>query len=612
MCRYIIIASITIQCNNTLLSAQDFGLQWQYIESLNDENNAVEMNEIWEYYAQNQINLNKASQINLLAQLQLLTKIELEQIQNYCKQTTIKSIYELQTLNIPLRSLKRIKQFITNDTSSGTNRIRKASLYAGIQFQEPAREGTLNKLYKGSSIKTHLRYRQTLNTNWRIGFCIEKDIGEPQIYKAVGINNFAFNILYFGTQHLKKFTIGKYDLTIGEGLLFGTNYRINSPYFLSYTSRAVIKPSLSPKEYKYFNGLTAKWLFNHFSFDVFSSYRRPNGESSYDNTGLFRTATEIKKYKSHKEQLLGFLILREKKNYKITWGAVLYQTDLLKKTDLLQSIYFQRSYYNIQFSSEIANQNMDNWATLQKINIGIGRNSFLTIQFRYREPQMINEFNSDYSSFSNGYEKGIYYAFLHKLSSTWACKLAFDSFISTQLQSKSPHFPKGNKVFTELSREIDNSRFVCHYQFKQIKESNNIQKLRFFYQHQINTNIKWAGKLYWIAENKQWNTSLQHNLFWKSENKKSKVSFSSCYFNTQNEAVYWQAPHFYGTYNARFLSGKGSTYSLSLQKRILTNLKFGAQVTLLNYIDRAQIGTGNEVINSSHKLDFALYIKWKN
>jgi hypothetical protein len=76
--------------------------------------------------------------------------------------------------------------------------------------------------------------------------------------------------------------------------------------------------------------------------------------------------------------------------------------------------------------------------------------------------------------------------------------------------------------------------------------------------------------------------------------------------------VYWQAPHFYGTYNARFLSGKGSTYSLSLQKRILTNLKFGAQVTLLNYIDRVQIGTGNEVINSSNKLDFALYIKWKN
>ena len=612
MRRYIIIACIIIQCKYSLVSAQDFGLQWQYIESLSMESNTEEMNEIWEYYAQNPINLNKASQVHLLAQLQLLTKIELEQIQNYCKQNSIKSIYELQTLNIPLRSLKRIKQFITNDTSSGTNRIRKASLYAGMQFQEPARKATLNKLYKGSSLKTHLRYRQTLNTNWRIGFCIEKDIGEPQIYEAVGINNFAFNILYFGTQHLKRFTIGKYDLTIGEGLLFGTSYRINSPYFLSYTSRAVIKPSLSPKEYKYFNGLTAKWQFKHYSFDVFSSFRRPNGATSYDNTGLFRTATEIKKYKSHKEQLLGFLILREKKNSKITWGAVLYQTDLLEKNNLLQSIYFHRSYYNIQFSGEVTNQNINNWVTLQKINIGIGRKSFLTIQFRYREPQMINEFNSDYSSFSNGYEKGMYYAFLHKLNTKWAFKLAFDTFTATQIHTKAPHFPKGNKVFTELERTTDKSRFVCHYQFKQIEESKNIQKLRFFYLLQTNTKIKWTGKLYWIAENKQWNTSLQHNLFWKSENKKSKISFSSCYFNTQNEAVYWQAPHFYGTYNSRFLSGKGSTYSLSLQKRILTNLKLGAQVTLLNYIDRAQIGTGNEVINSSNKLDFALYLKWEN
>ena len=595
-----------------MVTAQDFSLQWQYIESLSIESNTEELNEIWEYYAQNPINLNKASQVSLLGQLQLLTKTELELIQSYCTQNTIISIYELQTLNIPLRSLKRIKLFITNDITRGTNRIRKSSLYTGIQFQEPARKATLNKLYKGSSLKTHLRYRQTLNTNWRIGFCIEKDIGEPLIYESKGLNNFAFNLIYVGTKHLKKFTVGKYDLSIGEGLLLGTSYRINSPYFLTYTSRSVVKSSLSPKEYKYFNGLTAKWQFNKYTINLFSSYRKTNGANSYDNTGLFRTSTEIEKYKIHKEQLIGILLLKEKKQYKISWGGVLYHTDLLEKNCFLQSIYFHRSYYNIQFSGEIANQNLDKWATLQKINIGIGRTSFLTIQFRYRGPQMINEFNSDYSSFSNGYEKGIYYAFLQKLNTKWAFKLAFDTFTATQIHTKAPYFPKGNKVFTELERTTDKSRLVCLYQFKQIKESKNIQKLRFFYQLQTSAKIKWIGKLYWIAENEQWNTSLQHNIYWKSENKKSNISFSSCYFNTQNEAVYWQAPHFYGTYNARFLSGKGSTYSLSYQKRILTNLKLGAQVTLLNYIDRAQIGTGNEVINSSNKLDFALYIKWGN
>ena len=75
--------------------------------------------------------------------------------------------------------------------------------------------------------------------------------------------------------------------------------------------------------------------------------------------------------------------------------------------------------------------------------------------------------------------------------------------------------------------------------------------------------------------------------------------------------MYWQAPHFYGLYNARFLSGKGSTYSLGFQKRLNRNLKLGLQVIALSYTDREIIGSGNETVESNTKLDFAIYLKWK-
>ena len=61
---------------------------------------------------------------------------------------------------------------------------------------------------------------------------MEKDIGEPMVYKEKGINNIGFNLQYLGLDKLKQIIIGKYDLSMGEGLIFDTRYRINSPYFL--------------------------------------------------------------------------------------------------------------------------------------------------------------------------------------------------------------------------------------------------------------------------------------------------------------------------------------------------------------------------------------------
>ena len=40
------------------------------------------------------------------------------------------------------------------------------------------------------------------------------------------------------------------------------------------------------------------------------------------------------------------------------------------------------------------------------------------------------------------------------------------------------------------------------------------------------------------------------------------------------------------------------------------DLKIGLQALVLNYVDRAEIGTGNERIANNKKLDFAVYLKW--
>ncbi len=105
--------------------------------------------------------------------------------------------------------------------------------------------------------------------------------------------------------------LGKYDISIGEGLIFVTSYRINSPYFLSYNQSKVTKSSLSPKEYNYLEGASVKWKFNQLIVNLFASFRKPHGRTSYDETGLFRTQNEILKLKNHREQLIGINLHKE-------------------------------------------------------------------------------------------------------------------------------------------------------------------------------------------------------------------------------------------------------------------------------------------------------------
>jgi len=613
MCKLIHILSLSLLCISTHLLAQDFSKQWQYIESINEESNTEDLLDVWEYYFQNPINLSNPSQLQLLTELHLLNIKELNLIRVFCTNNKINSIYQLQILDINIASLRRIKPFITNNKSQNNSKlVRKSTYYTGAQFQIPKREGVLNNNYIGSALKNHFRFRTVITNSWRLGFSIEKDIGEPLKYNGKGFNNIAFNLNYVGLKKLQQLSVGKYDISIAEGLLFGTGYRINSPYFLSYNPGKITKSSLSPKEYKYFEGFTAKWKFKQLIVNLFSSIRKPHGTTSYDETGLFRTKNEILKLKNHTEQLIGIHLQKELIQSRFSWAGIIYKSDLLEKRNLvLQSFYFKKNYYNIQLSSEIVNQDLKDWAGILKLNISIGDNSFITLQTRNRNSGMLNEFNADYSSFSNGYEKGVYYAFQHKMNKNWFFKLAFDSFKSTQIQNNTPHYPAGNKMFSELVRSTESTKLVYQYQFKKIIESSSIQKHKLYYQLQINTQLRWTSKLYYITESKQPNSSLQLNLYWTSKSKQEKLSYSNSYFNTKNEAIYWQAPHFYGTYNARFLSGKGNVFSLSFQKRIQGNFKLGIQVIVLNYADRKVIGSGNETINNPTKLDFALYLKWK-
>ena len=132
------------------------------------------------------------------------------------------------------------------------------------------------------------------------------------------------------------------------------------------------------------------------------------------------------------------------------------------------------------------------------------------------------------------------------------------------------------------------------------------------YIEQLSERTKLNTKIICNNVSQKINSSLQSNFQWTSLNKKNKIIISYGAFHTITESIFWQAPYFYGSYNSKFLAGKGFINSISMQKKMNSKTKIGVQIINLQYIDRNSIGSGNDLIDDNRKLEILLYCLWKN
>lgn len=599
--------SLSLTC---VIKAQDFAEQLEYVTSQNQLESLERLINLWEYYLYNPIDLNNSNELSQLPLLNLISEVEYKQIENYCKNRNLISIYELQGLNIKIESLKRIKKFIRVSTKGKANKKQKKnsiSVYIKRQIQDKL--GYTNHTFLGSKFKTHFRIRMPLNRVWDMGLNWEKDPGEPIWYKNEGVNNLKGYISFTGSRKLKKIILGKYDVNIGEGLLFGTSYRINNPYFVSYSPGITIKETLSSKEHLYLHGISTHWKVNTIRLGLFASFRKLHGHTSPDKSGLFRTVNEIRKRKNIKEYILGIWINRTIKKGKITWAGIIYQSGGKESTKrLLQSVQICKNYYNINYSGEIASQNFERWATLQKLTFSISNNSLLSLQYRNRDYGTFNTYRSDYSNFGSGYEKGFLYSFQHVFNEKWHLNFTFDHFSPNYNQSDPPEILPGEKISCSISRRTPLRKTVIKLQKKTSK--NNVKKLKLFYQENLNSTIRVSVYGNYINRSGINNSSFNVKMDHKKINDKNKWSVSYGIYNCSNELAYWGNPYFFGMYNSKFIMGKGNIYSITYRKRWSKLIKYGIQLIQMNYADRKSMGSGNDLIEGNSKTDISLYIKW--
>lgn len=442
-----------------------------------------------------------------------------------------------------------------------------------------------------------------------MGLNLEKDHGEPFYYKNFDINNLAFNLKFKGKGKLKSLLFGKYDINIGEGLVFGTSYRINNPYFVSYSPIEITKASMSSKEYNYFEGASSEWKIKYISINLFASHKKLNGSLNIDKTGLYRTIKEIKKRRRVKENLVGLTLSIKKNKYQISVANIIYQSNFEDyNPNYFKSFHLSKSYYNIKYSSETVVQNFKYWASIQKLTISASNNSLISLQFRCRTHALFNQYRSDFSHFNSGYENGFLWSFQHNFNKIWQFRTTFDHFKANfNKKGASPR----RAIYTQISRNAEKRKMRIQFQYKHLSEVQKPKKFRLFYQEHLNPNTRVNIIGNYTLNLCYLNSSMQTILYHTSRNKKNKTKISYCTFHTTNSSVFWQGPYFYGSLNSKFLYGKGMVATLSYQRKIYKTT-LGIQMNFMSYTDRDKIGSGNEQINEPYKFEISLYLKWNN
>ncbi len=282
----------------------------RWLENFSESSDATQISEEMDYYRQNPVDLNTASQSEL-ENIPGLPPLLSKAIVDYRKKNTFRSVRDL--LKVP--GLTRevfvgMKEFVTADPNSRSKRYdiayrqrAKRNVETSRDFREGRFDGNIYQYYQRLNA-TYYPMRSRPLAEIRGGVVLEKDPGESKLYDHqvgfIEFNNFPF---------FKKAVIGNYQLEFGQALsMWGSSGMSKG----SETVGSVKKKGRGIRAYNYatenagFFGaavqadLSRVEVLRNFDITGFYSYKYFDASYNEDGTvnailtdGFHRTETEI-------------------------------------------------------------------------------------------------------------------------------------------------------------------------------------------------------------------------------------------------------------------------------------------------------------------------------
>ena len=633
------------------------------VNSLNWENELEELSN----RLQEPVNLNSATR-EQLEQFPFLSDIQIEHLLAYIYiHGQMETIYELQLVEeldrqtiqylLPFVCIKAINNepaFRWKTMLKDAGRYGKNEVLTRLDIPFYKRKG-YEHTYLGPSVYNSVKYTFRYRDQLYAGGVAEKDAGEPfaALHNRYGYDYYSFYLLLQNCGRLKLLAVGNYRLSFGQGLVMSTDYLMGKTiYASSFNNRSTgIKRHSSTDEYNYFRGVaTTVALTKRLSVSAFYSHRNMDGVvtdgeiTSVYKTGLHRSRKEADKKNLLTSQLTGGNVSYQQNHIRLGITGVYYVFNRPYEPELTGYSKYNihgNHFYNLgidyayrwrrfSFQGETA-IGKQGWASLNRLQYSPVQD----IQF-----MLIHRFYSyDYwamyaHSFGEGStvqnEQGYYVGLETTPFSHWRFFVSFDlfSFPWKKYRINKPSRGTDGLIQATFTPRTNLSMYL-KYRYKQkerdLTGSKGTLTLPIFH-HQLRYRLNYSLNDVFSSR-----TTLDYNHFHSQDRAATKgyqvtqmissqlpwtrlfADVQGSYFSTDDydSRVYVSEKGLLYTFYTPSFQGRGFRCAVRLRyepnEHWMFITKFGETV----YLDRNEIGSGNDLIFGNKKADVQMQLRIK-
>ena len=633
------------------------------VNSLNWENELEELSN----RLQEPVNLNSATR-EQLEQFPFLSDIQIEHLLAYIYiHGQMETIYELQLVEeldrqtiqylLPFVCIKAINNepaFRWKTMLKDAGRYGKNEVLTRLDIPFYKRKG-YEHTYLGPSVYNSVKYTFRYRDQLYAGGVAEKDAGEPfaALHNRYGYDYYSFYLLLQNCGRLKSLAVDNYRLSFGQGLVMSTDYLMGKTiYASSFNNRSTgIKRHSSTDEYNYFRGVaTTVALTKRLSVSAFYSHRNMDGVvtdgeiTSVYKTGLHRSRKEADKKNLLTSQLTGGNVSYQQNHIRLGITGVYYVFNRPYEPELTGYSKYNihgNHFYNLgidyayrwrrfSFQGETA-IGKQGWASLNRLQYSPVQD----IQF-----MLIHRFYSyDYwamyaHSFGEGStvqnEQGYYVGLETTPFSHWRFFVSFDlfSFPWKKYRINKPSRGTDGLIQATFTPRTNLSMYL-KYRYKQkerdLTGSKGTLTLPIFH-HQLRYRLNYSLNDVFSSR-----TTLDYNHFHSQDRAATKgyqvtqmissqlpwtrlfADVQGSYFCTDDydSRVYVSEKGLLYTFYTPSFQGRGFRCAVRLRyelnKHWLFITKFGETI----YLNRNEIGSGNDLIYGNKKADIQMQLRIK-
>ncbi|WP_448777258.1 helix-hairpin-helix domain-containing protein [Bacteroides congonensis] len=633
------------------------------VNTLNWENELEELS----IRLQEPVNLNAATRAQL-EQFPFLSDIQIEHLLAYIYiHGQMQTIYELQLIEdmdrqtihylLPFVCIKAInnepafrwKTMLKNAGKYGKNEVLTRM---DIPFYK--RKG-YEHTYLGPAVYNSVKYSFRYSDQLYAGVVVEKDAGEPfaALHNRYGYDYYSFYLLLKNCGRLKALAVGNYRLSFGQGLVISTDYLMGKTiYASSFNNRSSgIKKHSSTDEYNYFRGIAATVaLAKHWDISGFYSHRSLDGVikdgeiTSIYKTGLHRSRKEADKKHLFTLQLTGGNVSYQQNRIRLGITGIYYVFNRPYEPELTGYSKYNlhgNNFYNLgidyayrwhrfSFQGETA-IGKQGWASLNRLQYSPVQDVHLMLIHRFYSYNYWEMFAHSFGEGSMAQNEQGYYLGLE--TSPFAHWKFFASFDLFSFPWKRYRVSKSSRGMDGLLQAIFTPRanlsMDLKYRYKQkerdLTGSKGTLTLPIFH-HQFLYRLNYSFKDVFSSR-----TTLDYNHF-HSQDRAADIGYQvtqmissqlpwarlfadvqGSYFFTDSydSRVYASEKGLLYTFYTPSFQGRGFRFSIRLRyelnKHWLFITKFGETV----YLDRNEIGSGNDLIRGNKKADIQMQLRIK-